>query len=106
MVLPVRVPRPGRRAPAASTKLSVSAQGSQATAADLAIVDDPFRSREDAESEGQRGKVWDWWQSDLLPRLKPGGKIVLILTRWHQDDVAGRLLESEPDRWRVVKLPA
>ena len=73
--------------------------------ADLIIVDDPVRSREDADSERVREKTWEWWTNDLLTRLKPNGRIVVIMTRWHEDDLAGRLLEREPQRWKVVKLP-
>lgn len=72
---------------------------------DLIIVDDPVRSREDADSDRVRDKTWDWWVNDLLTRLKPGGRIVVIMTRWHEDDLAGRLLDKEPQRWRVIKLP-
>jgi len=69
------------------------------------IVDDPVRSREDADSDRVREKTWEWWTNDLLTRLKPGGRIVVIMTRWHEDDLAGRLLEREPQRWKVIKLP-
>lgn len=72
---------------------------------DLIVVDDPVRSREDADSDRVREKTWDWWVNDLLTRLKPGGRIVVIMTRWHEDDLAGRLLEREPQRWKVIKLP-
>lgn len=77
--------------------------------ADLVVIDDPVRSREDADSELIRDKVWDWYKSDLYTRLKPGGRIVLIQTRWHEDDLAGRLLDDMArggDRWEVVSLPA
>jgi predicted phage terminase large subunit-like protein len=74
--------------------------------ADLALIDDPIRGREDADSERIRNKTWDWFRADLLTRLKPGGRIVLILTHWHDDDIAGRLLATEADRWRVIRLPA
>src|SRR6185312_12946475 len=77
--------------------------------ADLVVIDDPIRSREDADSETVRDKTWDWYKSDLYTRLKPGGRIVLIQTRWHEDDLAGRLLadmESGGDRWEVISLPA
>ncbi len=74
--------------------------------ADLAIVDDPVKSREAAESESHRKRIWDWFRADLLTRLKPGGRVVLIMTRWHEDDLAGRLLLIEADRWRVLSLPA
>ena len=76
------------------------------TRADLAIIDDPVKSRADAESETLREKVWNWYQADLLTRLKPGGSVALIMTRWHMDDLGGRLLEVESDKWRVIKLPA
>src|SRR6185312_6278773 len=77
--------------------------------ADLAIIDDPIRSREDADSETIRDKVWDWYKSDLSTRLKPGGRLIVIQTRWHEDDLAGRLLEEMQrggDHWDVVSLPA
>jgi predicted phage terminase large subunit-like protein len=77
--------------------------------ADLVVIDDPVRSREDADSELIRDKTWDWYKSDLYTRLKPGGRIVLIQTRWHEDDLAGRLLAdmaSGGDKWEVISLPA
>jgi len=77
--------------------------------ADLVVIDDPIRSREDADSETVRDKIWDWYKSDLYTRLKPGGRIVLIQTRWHEDDLAGRLLADMAaggDRWEVISLPA
>jgi predicted phage terminase large subunit-like protein len=73
--------------------------------ADLAIIDDPIRSREDAESSKVRDGQWDWYQFDLLPRLKPGAAVVLITTRWFFDDLAGRILEAEGAGWDVVSLP-
>lgn len=77
--------------------------------ADLVVIDDPVRSREDADSELIRDKTWEWYKSDLYTRLKPGGKIILIQTRWHEDDLAGRILaemEAGGDKWEVVSLPA
>lgn len=77
--------------------------------ADLVVIDDPVRSREDADSEVMREKTDDWFRSDLLTRLKPGGRIVIIQTRWHEDDLSGRLLErmkAGGDQWRVISLPA
>lgn len=73
--------------------------------ADLAIIDDPVRSREDADSKIIRDKQWDWYKFDLGTRLKPSAAVILIQTRWHEDDLAGRLLAEEGDRWRVVSLP-
>ncbi len=77
--------------------------------ADLVLIDDPVKSQAEADSALARAHLWQWYQSDLVTRLKPGGKIVLIMTRWHEDDLGGRLLEEEAaggDRWRVLRLPA
>jgi predicted phage terminase large subunit-like protein len=73
--------------------------------AHIALIDDPFKDREEADSERRRDLVWDWYRSTLFTRLMPGGAIVLIQTRWHEDDLAGRLLASESD-WEVLELPA
>jgi hypothetical protein len=56
------------------------------------VIDDPVRSREDADSQAVRDRTWDWYKTDLLTRLRPGGRVVLIQTRWHEDDLAGRIL--------------
>jgi predicted phage terminase large subunit-like protein len=75
--------------------------------AGLIVIDDPTRSREEAESERYRERVWDWYTNDLYTRLEPDGAIVLIQTRWHQADLAGRILESDDaPNWTVVSLPA
>ena len=76
--------------------------------ADLAIIDDPVKSREDADSPTIREKQWDWWRDDLTTRLKPGAAVVLIMTRWHEDDLGGRLLEDlkgSSQRYRVISIP-
>lgn len=73
----------------------------------LLIIDDPLKSREEANSERYRDRVWDWYTNDLYTRLEPDGAIVIILTRWHQDDLAGRILASDDaPNWSVVSLPA
>jgi predicted phage terminase large subunit-like protein len=74
--------------------------------AHIALIDDPFKDREEADSERRRELVWDWYRSTLFTRLMPGGAIVLIQTRWHEDDLAGRLLEAQGDQWDVLELPA
>ncbi len=74
--------------------------------ADIALIDDPFKDREEADSERRRDVVWDWYRSTLFTRLMPGGAVVLIQTRWHEDDLAGRLIEAEGDQWEVLDLPA
>src|SRR5262249_8839070 len=64
------------------------------------------RGREDADSELQREKLWDWFHSDLLTRLRPDGRLILVMTRWHVDDLAGRLQQTEGHRWHTIVLPA
>lgn len=73
--------------------------------ADFGLIDDPVRSREDADSERIRETTWQWYLNDFLTRLKPGARQLLIMTRWHEDDLGGRILERERDKWRVVSLP-
>jgi predicted phage terminase large subunit-like protein len=73
--------------------------------ADLALIDDPIKSHTDAESAMHRDGVWDWYRSELVTRLKPRGRIALIMTRWHEDDLGGRLLASD-EKWTVLRLPA
>lgn len=73
----------------------------------LIIVDDPVKNREEAESQTYRERVWDWFKDDLYTRLEPNGAVILIMTRWHQDDLAGRLLRGPgADSWAVISLPA
>lgn len=74
--------------------------------AHLGLIDDPFKDREDADSETQREKVWNWYRSTFFTRLMPGGAIILIQTRWHEDDLAGRLLNQNASEWTVLDLPA
>lgn len=72
--------------------------------ADYALIDDPLKGREDADSETIRNKVWDVFNDDISTRLKPGGKILIAMTRWHEDDPAGRLLgpdwKGQSGLWR------
>lgn len=73
----------------------------------LVIIDDPVKNREQAQSEAYRENCWDWYTDDLYTRLEPGAAIILIITRWHEDDLAGRILASEDGpNWTVVSLPA
>lgn len=73
---------------------------------DLTLVDDPVKGREEADSETMRDKAWNWYRADLMTRLRPGGRVVVVQTRWHESDLSGRLLQYEADKWRVVSLPA
>jgi len=87
--------------------LSVGVRGAiTGRRADLIIIDDPIKSQADAESVRQRDHIWDWFKSDITTRLKPGGRVVLIMTRWHPDDLGGQLLEQAKAEWRIVRLPA
>lgn len=73
----------------------------------LILIDDPVKSREEANSPRYREKCWDWYTDDLYTRLEPGGSIVLTMTRWHDDDLAGRILASDDGpNWTVITLPA
>ncbi|MDD5486883.1 MAG: phage terminase large subunit, partial [Dehalococcoidales bacterium] len=74
-----------------------------------AIIDDPVKNQEEADSETMRNKVWEWYLTVLRTRLAPGGAIILVMTRWHEDDLAGRLLEEMKnggEQWEVISLPA
>ena len=73
--------------------------------ADLLLIDDPLKNREEADSRLVRDKLWDWYASTAYTRLMPGGAVVLIQTRWHQDDLAGRILMGH-ENWEIINLPA
>ena len=73
--------------------------------ADLVLIDDPVKNHADADSAHARDHLWNWYRSELITRLKPGGRVVVIMTRWHHDDLGGRLLASD-DKWDELKLPA
>lgn len=71
------------------------------------LIDDPVKSRAEAESAAYRARCWNWYTTDIFTRLEPGGWIILIMTRWHDDDLAGRILKSETGHlWEVLNLPA
>lgn len=81
----------------------------------LAVIDDPIKGRKEAESEVTRENVWNWFTADLLTRLAPGARVVLMHTRWHPDDLAGRVLEKLAEgedaelgglTWTHLNLPA
>ena len=86
--------------------------------ADLGIIDDPIRGRKDADSELMRDNCWSWYLDDFRTRLKPEASIIIIMTRWHEDDLAGRILpenwsgesgeieSKDGEKWEVISLPA
>jgi predicted phage terminase large subunit-like protein len=74
---------------------------------DILIVDDPVKDRAAAESDKIRDSTWDWWESVALTRLAPGAKVALVQTRWHEDDLAGRIAaRPSPLTWRTLRIPA
>lgn len=84
------------------------------TPLDFGIIDDPFKDRAEANSKTIRDKVWNWYQDVFLTRLHNDSRQLLLFTRWHEDDIAGRILnpkskyydEEEAKEWTVIALPA
>ncbi len=73
----------------------------------VGLIDDPHKDREEANSITMRNRVWDWYSSTFLTRQMPNAIMVLIMTRWHPDDLAGRILASEDGpNWKVIQMPA
>lgn len=88
--------------------LSVGVGGSlTGRPADVLIIDDPFKNHKDASSPTQRENVWDWWTGAAASRLSPGAIVIVIQTRWHEDDLTGRLLKNDAHAgWNVINIPA
>lgn len=79
--------------------------------ADLVIIDDPHKDRVEADSPAVRRHVHDWWSSVVVPRVAPNGAILVVATRWHDDDLIGRVTAHEGTtdnggRWKVIAMPA
>ena len=72
----------------------------------LGIIDDPHENWEQAQSATIRGKVWEWYRGTFRTRIWERGAQVLIMTRWHEQDLAGMLLADQPGEWAVLRLPA
>jgi predicted phage terminase large subunit-like protein len=73
--------------------------------ADVILIDDPIGSRDDAESLATRDQVWDWLTNDILARCEPHTAVLWTMSRWHQDDPAGRMHDQQAGRWHVLDLP-
>ncbi len=79
---------------------------------DLLIIDDPIKDSMQADSEVYRDRVWDWWNTVAQTRLSPGATVMVIMTRWNQDDLLGRLTNPDDDvlvtglPWTVINIPA
>lgn len=86
--------------------------------ADLLIIDDPVKNDAQANSAKMRDNLWDWFMSTALTRLEPKGVLILVMTRWHEDDICGRIISSQNVTyykknkdfknidWLIVKIPA
>lgn len=77
--------------------------------ADIGIIDDPVKDAKEANSQTVRDAIWDWYTTTFYTRLSPKSGILLGMTRWHEDDLAGRLLRemaNDGDQWRIVSFPA
>lgn len=73
----------------------------------IGIIDDPIKNREEADSLVIRDKIWKWYTSTFLTREDGNGAVIIIMTRWHDDDLVGRILNNEgAEEWDVVKFPA
>ena len=73
---------------------------------DVLIIDDPVEGRAEAESQTYRDAAWDWWESNGSTRQSSRFRVLVMMTRWHEDDLAGRMLTREPGHWRVLSIPA
>ena len=71
---------------------------------DTLIIDDPYKNREDALSDAVNASVWGWWSDVVLPRLNPATNVVVMFHRWHDNDLAGRLLDQ--GGWELLRFPA
>ncbi|MFJ7662011.1 phage terminase large subunit [Lysinibacillus sp. NPDC097162] len=80
---------------------SITGQG-----ADLMIIDDPIKNMKEASSQTIRDNIWDEWEATLSTRLHDGASVIVIMTRWHEDDLIGRLLVRSPRKWIRLRLPA
>ena len=80
--------------------------GATGMSADLLVIDDPVKNAEEANSMTVKNKIWDEWNLTFYPRLQKGGSVIVIMTRWQTDDLAGRLLQRSSLPWEEIKLPA
>lgn len=80
--------------------------GASGRPADLLIIDDPIKNSEEAMSTTIKDKIWNEWNLTFFPRLQKGGSVIVIMTRWQIDDLAGRLMKKKSLPWKELKLPA
>lgn len=88
-----------------STRGSMTGRGAR-----VMLIDDPHKDFVEAHSATERQRVWDWWLTVAQTRLEPPSLVACVMTRWHDDDLVGRLIsgehEGDPDEWTVVRIPA
>nr|DAN93145.1 MAG TPA: Large Terminase [Caudoviricetes sp.] len=80
--------------------------GATGRGARLLIIDDPIKNRAEAESKTIRDKIYNEWQDTFYSRLTADASVIVIMTRWHEDDLAGRLLKEQTLPWEEIKIPA
>jgi predicted phage terminase large subunit-like protein len=80
--------------------------GATGRGSDLLIIDDPVKNRAEAESKTIRDKIYSEWRDTFYSRLSANGSVIIIMTRWHEDDLAGRLLKEKTLPWIEIKIPA
>ena len=81
--------------------------------ADLFVIDDPIKDAKEARSDTIRNDIWDWFNKVCMTRLMPGAVVIIVMTRWHEDDLIGRLIdpenekfnEEEAKKWKIIELP-
>lgn len=81
-------------------------KGLTGTPVDIAIIDDPVKDAVEAMSPVYRERIWNWYNTVLTTRLHNNSRQIFIMTRWHEDDLAGRILKAEPKDWTVLVIPA
>jgi predicted phage terminase large subunit-like protein len=95
----------GGKVLAVSVRESFTGRGAK-----VLVIDDPHKDFIDAHSALSRQTIWDWWLSVAQLRLEPPYLVIVVMTRWHEDDLVGRLLspehEGDPSGWEVIRLPA
>ena len=79
--------------------------------ANLYIIDDPIKNQQEADSKVVQDKIWEWWTSVVLTRLEPDSRLILLMTRWHQKDLAGKIIANAKEEgtlsdWTILNLPA
>jgi len=72
---------------------------------DLGVIDDPIKDSLEAQSPAMRNRLWEWWTDVFCTRLNNESRILFTCTRWHEDDLAGRILAHEADDWKIFLLP-